>query len=559
MGNSGKSGQRRQRTLSALVIAATFGLSAQTSFANNGIDDSAIQFPNPLEMNRSMLRLNEAWNALKSEGSLHSFLKESRNSLSATKRIASGKLETIKFQHFYNGLEVIGSMAMHQKTAFGSQILNRIAQLDLDTHPRLKEIEATGIALSLLGKRELSNKPTLKILPEAEGSGARLVYWIDVDANDIDGAREVVVDANTGEVIGNISKNIEIAPISAFSARNMGTSVTQNVGNDPSTGKPAASGCTLTNLSNGQTSQISAEACQNLQLSDLPPHQCQVVLGDQPAVIQPQFCQPVVNASQVVGSDPSAIRAYQNSQAVLTYYQTHHNRNSYDNRGSSPTNVVHAGLGFDNAFWSTQQNIMVYGDGDGKIFGDFTGALDVAGHEQTHGVVAYTAKFLGMGESGALNEAFADFFGKMIANDNDWAIGRKLYLNQAQAKGVRDLANPGALTFCAAVGADGHCSARKPFPSNISQKLTKPGTCDGTNDNCWVHINSTIPSHASYLVVQALGAQKAEQLYYAALTHVLTARDNITTAARSIKGICPKVLDAASCQAVSQAYAQVGL
>ena len=31
---------------------------------------------------------------------------------------------------------------------------------------------------------------------------------------------------------------------------------------------------------------------------------------------------------------------------------------------------------------------MVYGDGDGKLFGRFTVAVDVIGHELTHGVTA---------------------------------------------------------------------------------------------------------------------------------------------------------------------------
>ena len=34
---------------------------------------------------------------------------------------------------------------------------------------------------------------------------------------------------------------------------------------------------------------------------------------------------------------------------------------------------------------------MVYGDGDGKIFVDFTDSNDVIGHELTHGVTQYTA------------------------------------------------------------------------------------------------------------------------------------------------------------------------
>lgn len=556
MGKLGKVEKLGLNTLTAAALVAAFSCTAQNSFASSGSDD-LIQFPNPLEMNHSMLRMNEAWNAIKGAHSLRSIFEEARNTLSIAQSAKTAELETVKFQHFYNGLEVVGSMAMHQKSAFGSNVLNRVAELRIDTTPRLQESEAAGIAMSLLGKRQLSSKPTLKILPEAQGSGARLVYWVNINSDELDGAREVIIDANTGEVIANASKNIAIAPINAYSAKNMGIVISQDVTQGPS--GPTVTGCTLTNMQTGQKTQISAQKCQSLKKSDLPANACQIILGEQPQLIKPQFCQPQVVNSSVQGSDASALRAFQNSQAVLTYYQTHHGRNSYDNRGSAPTNIVHAGIGFDNAFWSTDQNIMVYGDGDGQLFGDFTLALDVAGHEQTHGVVAYTAKLTGWGENGALNEAFADFFGKMIANDNDWAIGRKLYLNQATAKGVRDLANPGALTFCAAVGANGHCSQQRPFPSTIGQKMVQTGTYDATNDNGWVHINSTIQGHASYLVVQAIGPAKAEKLYYAAISHALTSRDDITTAAQSIKKLCASVLDAPSCQAVNKAYAQVGL
>jgi Zn-dependent metalloprotease len=45
---------------------------------------------------------------------------------------------------------------------------------------------------------------------------------------------------------------------------------------------------------------------------------------------------------------------------------------------------VHYGKRYMNAMWNGQQ--MVYGDGDGKIFLDFTLSNDVIGHELTHGV-----------------------------------------------------------------------------------------------------------------------------------------------------------------------------
>ena len=46
--------------------------------------------------------------------------------------------------------------------------------------------------------------------------------------------------------------------------------------------------------------------------------------------------------------------------------------------------VVHYGQDYDNAFWDGLR--MVFGDGDGEIFNRFTIALDVIGHELTHGV-----------------------------------------------------------------------------------------------------------------------------------------------------------------------------
>ena len=45
---------------------------------------------------------------------------------------------------------------------------------------------------------------------------------------------------------------------------------------------------------------------------------------------------------------------------------------------------------------------MVFGDGDGEIFLDFTIPVDVIGHELTHGVTQYTASLDYFGQSGAL-------------------------------------------------------------------------------------------------------------------------------------------------------------
>ncbi len=55
------------------------------------------------------------------------------------------------------------------------------------------------------------------------------------------------------------------------------------------------------------------------------------------------------------------------------------------------------------------------------VFGhDFEAALDVVGHEYTHGVVQYAVAggngLIYQGESGALNESYADILGSLIEN-----------------------------------------------------------------------------------------------------------------------------------------------
>ena len=67
-------------------------------------------------------------------------------------------------------------------------------------------------------------------------------------------------------------------------------------------------------------------------------------------------------------------------------YREAYDRNSIDGNGLELVSSVHYGTRYDNAFWDGAQ--MVYGDGGGQLFieGAFTHALDVIGHELTHGV-----------------------------------------------------------------------------------------------------------------------------------------------------------------------------
>ena len=74
--------------------------------------------------------------------------------------------------------------------------------------------------------------------------------------------------------------------------------------------------------------------------------------------------------------------------------------------------IVHFGEEYPNAFWDGRR--MVFGDGDDEIFLRFTKSLDVIGHELGHGVIEDEAGLEYWGQSGALNEHFADVAGIMV-------------------------------------------------------------------------------------------------------------------------------------------------
>ncbi|HWW61339.1 MAG TPA: M4 family metallopeptidase, partial [Thermoanaerobaculia bacterium] len=141
--------------------------------------------------------------------------------------------------------------------------------------------------------------------------------------------------------------------------------------------------------------------------------------------------------------------AYDGAGATYDFYASVFGRNSIDDRGLRLDSTVHYGVRFDNAMWNGRQ--LVYGDGDGRLFNRFTSAIDVIGHELTHGVTQYSSGLGYNDETGALNEHLSDAFGIMVkqhrlaqtAEESDWIIGVGLFGTLVQGKGVRSMAAPG--------------------------------------------------------------------------------------------------------------------
>ena len=78
-------------------------------------------------------------------------------------------------------------------------------------------------------------------------------------------------------------------------------------------------------------------------------------------------------------------------------------------------------------------------------------------------------------------------------------------------------------------------------------------------DNGGVHVNSGIPNRAAFLVAQAVGVQKMEQIYYRTLTQHLSPDATFLDAARATVRSATDLYGAADAETVRNALVQVGL
>jgi Zn-dependent metalloprotease len=133
-----------------------------------------------------------------------------------------------------------------------------------------------------------------------------------------------------------------------------------------------------------------------------------------------------------------AVDAHYGVSKTWDYYKNVHGRNGIANDGVGALSRVHYGVSYANAFWSDSCFCMTFGDGDGSTLAPLV-ALDIAGHEMSHGVTSRTAGLLYSRESGGLNEATSDIMGTMVeyyaedATDvGDYLVGEKIYKNNPQ-------------------------------------------------------------------------------------------------------------------------------
>jgi Zn-dependent metalloprotease len=262
-------------------------------------------------------------------------------------------------------------------------------------------------------------------------------------------------------------------------------------------------------------------------------------------------------------ADVTVNEAFDGSGVTYDLFSNIYQRNSIDASGMRLDSTVHYQRGYDNAFWNGEQ--MVYGDGDedlpvsDRLFNRFTIAIDVIGHELTHGVTQFEAKLVYLQQSGALNESMSDVFGSLVkqyqrnqtATEADWIIGEGLFTANVNGVGIRSMKAPGTAYDDPVIGKDPQPAHMKDYVNTIS-------------DNGGVHINSGIPNRAFYITALELGGhawERAGQIWYVTLRDRLAANSKFQDCANLTFQIAGQLYGAGSIeqQAVKKGWAEVGL
>ena len=266
---------------------------------------------------------------------------------------------------------------------------------------------------------------------------------------------------------------------------------------------------------------------------------------------------------EAASADVAVNEAYDGSGTTYDLFNDVYKRNSIDANGMRLDSTVHYRTGYDNAFWDGEQ--MVYGDGDEnlpveeRLFNRFTIALDVIGHELTHGVTQFEAKLMYSQQPGALNESMSDVFGSLVrqyqlaqtAAEADWIIGKGLLTANVNGVGIRSMKAPGTAYDDPVLGKDPQPAHMKDYVNTIS-------------DNGGVHINSGIPNHAFYVTAIELGGhawEKAGQIWYVTLKDKLTTNSKFQDCANLTYQAAGDLYGAGGLeqQAVQKGWAAVGL
>ena len=450
--------------------------------------------------------------------------------------------EHARFNRTYHGLPVIGGdFVLHSRNGMVtgvSQTLNTAVRPDVT--PRINSQQAIVEAGTRFGTG-YSGTPTSRLVIYARGgitpALAHEVILSGVRADQTPTEMHYFVDARTGKVLGQWDA-IQTAgrrrgPGRPGGGGNGGGSCTPEIG----TGHSLTEGnVTLDTIKCGDFYQLKDMTRGGGSTNNMGSRK--VGNGSVFVDADNSWGNNGLNDSATVAAD-----AHYGVSETWDYYLNIHNRQGIDGNGTGALSRVHYGRNYGNAFWNDNCYCMTFGDGDNGVSIFPLVALDVAGHEMTHGVTSQTAGLNYADESGGLNEATSDMMGTMVEfyanNPNDpadYVVGEKLFPNNADmSKAIRWMFKPsldGQSPDCYAPGLgdlDVHYSSgvANHFYYLLAEGAVVPA---GFGAGTWANLATSDMVCDSSIGLTGIGRAKAEQIWYVALTEYMTSGTNYADA-----------------------------
>ena len=262
--------------------------------------------------------------------------------------------------------------------------------------------------------------------------------------------------------------------------------------------------------------------------------------------------EPVVS-STADWDNPKAVTLLSRLSQIYDFWLYQFDRHSYDDKFGAVTAVYDDYLNGDttnaqaNGWQEVPIAVLTFGM-------DHSLSLDAIAHEFMHAVEGNIVNFVYEGESGALREAYGDIFGEIVEDweqdgaydsDCDWTLNGRNMISPGQSEGI--------------------------FP-DVYQGEGWKDTEDLSFDNGGVHANSTVISHAAYLMTTGIGGNPAFEalstyqlgrLFYETL-HLLPSDCTFSEFRMLIQNMAEilnqqGILTPKQCFCVSNAFFQVGV
>ncbi|MEU9392849.1 M4 family metallopeptidase [Streptomyces sp. NPDC048324] len=464
----------------------------------------------------------------------------------------------VRFTRTHQGLPVLGGdLVVHLTRQLSYAGVTRAADHAVKAAPasgaKLSAAEAEQKAASVAQ----GDAGPAELVVDARDGASALAYRVSVsDSTTTQGAgsRTVVVDAVSGKVRSNLPDNDEfLSPKLLDTLRERGeTSAPVTGAGAQSAGLLAGSAAAATRYpvtANGTGKSLfvgkvplktTQTARTTFQLKD--PTRYGSETRDAKGSYTESFGRgtKITTKNDVFGNGATTSRNSAAADAqygitkTLDFYKKTFGRKGIANNSKPAKAMVHWGKKIANAFWDSDCGCMLYGDGDGDMFKKPLVALDVTGHELTHGVVDATAKLEPTrmddqgnqyGEPGSLNESLADIFASNVefATNNatdkpDYLIGEKMGLAQ---KFLRRLDHPsldkleGTIDFWAPEVYDAEVHAGSGVSSHAYYLLA-----EGSGQKTIGGVKYDSPTFDGS-TVKGIGRTKATAIYYRALTRYM--------------------------------------